>query len=314
MLGMLFRHHPRHDWTLEEALALFVAPLNLVCEGARSIHEAVGQTDVQRCELLSIKTGGCAEDCSYCSQSAHYSTPTPAEPLMEPEAVIERAREAKARGAQRFCLGAAWRNIPQGPRFEKVLQMVRGVAAENMEVCCTLGMATEDQIVALKQAGLTAYNHNLDSGPEFYPQITSTRTYEDRLKTLSAARKAGVQVCCGGILGLGETIRDRAMLLHQLATMMPHPESVPVNLLVPIEGTPLAENRELPFDDFLRMVAVARIMLPHSRVRLSAGRNQLSPDEQEMCFRVGANSIFMGDKLLTTENVPEAQDAWLAQR
>lgn len=298
----------RHDWSLEEILSLFEKPLEEVTQQASAIHWSVGKTDIQQCELLSIKTGGCPENCGYCSQSAHYDTPVKATPLMEVDSVIETAKAARARGASRFCLGAAWRDIPKGDRFDKILKMVEGVAAEGMEVCCTLGMATEDQLHALKAAGLTAYNHNLDTGRDHYRQITTTRTYDDRIKTLQAARRAGVQVCCGGILGMGESVRDRAMLLQELSSMKPHPESVPVNLLVPVEGTPLAELKNIPFEDFLRMVAIARILMPHSRVRLSAGRNSLTEDQQRRCFEVGANSIFVGDKLLTAPNVKPEQD------
>lgn len=301
----------RHDWSLAEILNLFEAPLEEVTQKASEIHWSVGKTDVQQCELLSIKTGGCPENCGYCSQSAHYDTPVKATPLMDVDAVITSAKAARERGATRFCLGAAWRDIPAGPRFEKILEMVKGVAKENMEVCCTLGMATEEQLHALKDAGLTAYNHNLDTGKDHYSNITTTRTYEDRIRTLQAARRAGVQVCCGGILGMGESVRDRAMLLQELSNMNPHPESVPVNLLVPVEGTPLEALKSIPFDDFLRMVAIARILMPHSRVRLSAGRNSLSETQQRRCFEVGANSIFVGEKLLTAANVGFDDDARL---
>jgi biotin synthase len=227
---------------------------------------------------------------------------------MDVERVLEAAREAKANGATRFCMGAAWRQIPQDRRFDAVLKMVSGVAELGMEVCSTLGMATADQLRRMKEAGLTAYNHNLDTSREHYPQIVSTRTYDERLETLRAARAAGVQLCCGGILGLGESVRDRAALLAELARFNPHPESVPVNLLVPIEGTPLAAVPPVPFEEFLRMVATARIVLPRSRVRLSAGRNTLTEAQQLECFRAGANSIFVGDKLLTTPNVDWDRD------
>lgn len=303
----------RHDWSLAEILNLFESPLEEVTQKASEIHWAVGNTDVQQCELLSIKTGGCPENCGYCSQSAHYDTPVKATPLMGVGEVVESAKAARARGATRFCLGAAWRDIPSGPRFESILEMVKGVAEQNMEVCCTLGMATEAQLHALKAAGLTAYNHNLDTGKDHYTKITTTRTYDDRIATLQAARRAGVQVCCGGILGMGESVRDRAMLLQELSNMTPHPESVPVNLLVPVEGTPLSSANGVPFDEFLRMVAIARILMPHSRVRLSAGRNSLSETQQRRCFEVGANSIFVGEKLLTAPNVtPENDERLLA--
>lgn len=298
----------RHDWKLSEILSLLESPLEALCDQARAVHRQAGNTDVQRCELLSIKTGGCAENCSYCSQSAHYQTEVKATPLMKIEDVMERARAAKEKGATRFCLGAAWRSIPEGPRFEQVLEMVRQVDSLGMEVCSTLGMATEPQLHALKAAGLTAYNHNLDTGPEHYPKITTTRTFADRVATLQAARRAGVQVCCGGILGMGESPRDRASLLETLANLDPHPESVPINLLVPVKGTPLENQSPIPFEAFLRMVATARILMPYSRVRLSAGRNLLSLEQQATCFEVGANSIFVGEKLLTAPNVDRATD------
>lgn len=304
----------RHDWSLAETLKFFEMPLNEVTQKASEIHRSVGKTEIQQCELISIKTGGCPENCGYCSQSAHYDTPVQATPLMDVNAVVESAKAARARGATRFCLGAAWRDIPTGPRFQKIVEMVKGVAAQDMEVCCTLGMATEEQLHSLKEAGLTAYNHNLDTGRDHYPRITTTRTYDDRLRTLRAARRANVQVCCGAILGMGESARDRAMLLHELSNMKPHPESVPINLLVPVEGTPLADLKAIAFDEFLRMVAIARILMPYSRVRLSAGRNSLSETEQRRCFEVGANSIFVGEKLLTAPNVaPEQDERMLAQ-
>lgn len=304
----------RHDWTLEEIVSLFEEPLEQVCDRARGLHSQYGAQDVQKCVLLSIKTGACPEDCGYCSQSAHFKTTVDAEPLMSVESVMSKAQEAKKAGAGRFCMGAAWREIPRDGRFDKLVQMVEGVAELGMEVCCTLGMATEPQLQRLKEAGLTAYNHNLDTSREHYPNIISTRTYDDRLKTLQAARNAGVQVCCGGILGMGETIRDRASLLWELARMNPHPESVPVNLLVPIKGTPLEKAESLDFESFLRMVAVARILMPRSRVRLSAGRNTLTQEQQLQCFQVGANSIFMGEKLLTAPNVPWSDDLELTRK
>lgn len=303
----------RHDWTLNEVMELFDSPWDEVRERAVVLHEKHAAPDVQKCMLLSVKTGGCPEDCGYCSQSAHFKTTVDSEPLMSVERVIDRARFAKSQGASRFCMGAAWRQVPQDDRFEKIVQMVEGVAELKMEVCCTFGMATEPQLKRLKDAGLTAYNHNLDTSREHYPNIISTRTYDDRLETLKAARRAGVQLCCGGILGLGESVRDRASMLVDLANMNPHPESVPVNLLVPIEGTPLAETSSVPFEEFLRAVAVARILMPRSRVRLSAGRNTLTESEQRQCFEVGANSIFVGEKLLTAPNVAWEQDEKLLQ-
>ncbi len=304
----------RHDWTQAEALALLTGPLEPLLEKAKALHAQYAAQDVQQCQLLSIKTGACPEDCGYCSQSAHFKTTVRPEALMEVERVIASAQEARAAGASRFCMGAAWRQAPSDRRFEAVLQMIEGVAATGMEVCCTLGMATEDQLKQMKAAGLTAYNHNLDTSREHYSEVISTRTYDDRLATLSAARRAGVQVCCGGILGLGEKVEDRASLLAELANMQPHPESVPINLLVPIEGTPLAEASQVPFEEFLRAVATARILMPRARVRLSAGRNTLSEAQQLRCFEAGANSIFVGEKLLTAPNVEWDQDRALVEK
>ncbi len=304
----------RHDWTRDEVLALLTGPLEPLLARAREMHSRYAAQDVQQCQLLSIKTGACPEDCGYCSQSAHFKTQIKPEALMEVDRVMESAREAKANGASRFCMGAAWRQAPNDRRFDAVLEMIEGVADLGMEVCCTLGMATEDQLRKMKEAGLTAYNHNLDTSREYYPEVISTRTYDDRLNTLSAARRAGVQVCCGGILGLGETAQDRAGLLTELASMDPHPESVPVNLLVPIEGTPLEATSAVPFEEFLRAVATARILMPRSRVRLSAGRNTMSEAEQKRCFEAGANSIFVGEKLLTAPNVDWEQDRRMIQQ
>lgn len=303
----------RHDWTREQVFGLLTSDLDSLLARARQVHDAYASKDVQQCVLLSVKTGACPEDCGYCSQSAHYKTDLTKEPLLDATRVAEAAWEAKRAGATRFCMGAAWRSVPKGPKFEQVLNMVRAVAETGLEVCCTLGMAEESQLRDLKEAGLTAYNHNLDTSREHYPKVVTTRTYEDRLRTLEAARRAGVQVCCGGILGLGESIWDRAGLLAELAAMRPHPESVPINLLVPIEGTPYAENPAVPFEEFLRTVATARILMPRSRVRLSAGRNTLSEAEQRQCFSVGANSIFVGEKLLTAPNVPAEKDRALVE-
>ena len=298
----------RHNWTTEEAYELLTQPLDVLCQQAKEIHQEFGDLNVQKCELLSIKTGGCPEDCGYCSQSAHFKTNVKAEPLMDVAPVLETAKRAKEEGAERFCMGAAWRGAPSGRQFENLLEMIRGVAALDMEVCCTFGTASEDQLKQMGEAGLTAYNHNLDSGREFYNKVVSTRSYDERLETVRAARRAGVQVCCGGILGLGEEVKDRAALLAELARFEPHPESVPVNLLVPVEGTPLENAEPVPFEEFLRMVAAARIMMPKSRVRLSAGRNTLTDAQQMQCFEVGANSIFVGEKLLTAPNVPWEND------
>ncbi|MBI1862098.1 MAG: biotin synthase BioB [Deltaproteobacteria bacterium] len=298
----------RHDWTAPEAFTILTSPLTDLLKHANEIHREFADHDVQQCELLSVKTGACPEDCGYCSQSAHVKTDITMEPLMEPEKVIAAAKSAKERGATRFCMGAAWRDVPSDRRFETVLSMIRGVAATGLEVCCTMGMATEAQLRRMKTAGLHSYNHNLDTSREHYPKVTTTRTYDDRLETLQAARRAGVALCCGGILGLGETVNDRAAMLTELARMNPHPESVPINLLVPVENTPMQTFAPVPFEEFLRAIASARIMLPRARVRLSAGRNSLTQEQQLACFYAGANSIFIGDKLLTTPNVEWESD------
>jgi biotin synthase len=296
----------RHNWTLAEIEALYTASLPDLIFRAQTVHRAHHRTDeVQGCVLLSIKTGGCPEDCAYCPQSAHYKTGVEREGLVSVEAALEAARNAKAQGATRFCMGAAWRDIPKGEQFERVLDMVRGVRALGMEACCTLGMLTDEQAAALAEAGLTAYNHNLDTSAEFYGEIISTRTYEDRLATLDRVRRSGVTVCCGGIIGMGESRQERYRLLRELSTLDPHPESVPVNMLVRVEGTPLAKQRAEDPLELVRMIAAARILMPASMVRLSAGRMSLSDEAQALCFLAGANSIFMGDKLLTTPN-PEA--------
>ena len=296
----------RHNWTLAEIEAIYTASLPDLIFRAQTVHRAHHRTDeVQGCVLLSIKTGGCPEDCAYCPQSAHYKTGVEREGLVSVEAALEAAGNAKAQGATRFCMGAAWRDIPKGEQFERVLDMVRGVRALGMEACCTLGMLTDEQAVALAEAGLTAYNHNLDTSSEFYGEIISTRTYEDRLATLDRVRRSGVTVCCGGIIGMGESRQERYRLLRELSTLHPHPESVPVNMLVRVEGTPLAKQRAEDPLELVRMIATARILMPESMVRLSAGRMSLTDEAQALCFLAGANSIFMGDKLLTTPN-PEA--------
>lgn len=291
-----------HNWTLEEIEGIYTKPLlNLVFE-AQTVHRRNFRPDeIQKSTLVSIKTGGCAEDCSYCSQSAHHKTAVLREPLIPMEVVLEEARNAKASGSSRLCMGAAWRQVTDGPDFERVLEMVRGVSGLGMEVCCTLGMVTEGQAKRLKEAGLTAYNHNLDTSPEFYDKIVTTRTYDDRLKTLEHIRRAGIQVCCGGIIGLGESRRDRFRLLQILSNQTPHPESVPINKFVKVEGTPLSET-EIDTLEFVRTIATARILMPRSLVRLSAGRASLSDEAQTLCFLAGANSIFAGEKLLTTPN------------
>jgi len=295
----------RHDWSSDEIVGLLTAPLLDLVDEARGVHRrfhADGQ--VQLASLLSIKTGACPEDCKYCPQSAHYAKKTglEREALLDVDDVLAKARIAKEAGATRFCMGAAWREVKDGDAFDSVLAMVRGVRALDMEACVTLGMLTEDQATRLAEAGLTAYNHNLDTSPEFYREIITTRTYRDRLDTLAHVRSAGMQVCCGGIIGMGETIEDRARLLQELATLDPHPESVPINALVPVPGTPLEDQPPVAPLDLVRMVATARILMPASFVRLSAGRSALSREAQILCFLAGANSIFYGDKLLTTAN------------
>ena len=276
---------------------------------AASIHREYNDTgEVQVCTLLSIKTGGCPEDCAYCPQAARYNTGVNVQPLMQKEEVLEYASKAKEAGSTRFCMGAAWREVRDNKDFDRVLDMVKGVNEMGLEVCCTLGMLTDEQAKKLADAGLYAYNHNLDTSSEYYGEIIHTRTYDDRLKTLDNVRKAGVTVCCGGIIGLGETHDDRIKMLHTLATMPEHPESVPINALVAIEGTPLANNQKIDIWDMVRMIATGRILMPKAMVRLSAGRTNMSVAEQALCFMAGANSIFAGDKLLTTPNPSFEED------
>ena len=304
----------RHDWNRGEVAEIYRTPLTELVFRAQSVHRQSHAPDrVQTCQLISIKTGGCPEDCAYCPQSAHYDAPVERQGLLDAQHVIGVAREAAKRGVTRFCMGAAWRQAPEGAEFERVLEMVRGVSALGMEVCCTLGMLSEGQASRLKQAGLSAYNHNLDTSPEFYGSIISTRVYDDRLRTLAAVRKAGITVCCGGILGMGERESDRIGLLHQLATLQPHPESVPINMLVRVEGTPLASMPTLDPLEMVRAIATARILMPASRVRLAAGRKQLSPEAVTLCFLAGANSIFVGEKLLTTPNPGPDEDQQLLE-
>jgi biotin synthase len=296
---------PRSDWTREEIAALFALPFPELMFRAATVHRAhFDPTQVQVSQLLSIKTGGCPEDCGYCSQSAKYDTGLKASKLMEVEKVLEEARAAKATGVSRFCMGAAWRG-PKDKDLETVCAMVEGVKALGMETCVTLGMLSGPQAARLKQSGLDYYNHNLDTSPEYYRHIISTRTYDDRLDTLAHVREAGIAVCCGGIVGMGETAADRVGLIHALATLPAHPQSVPINALVQIEGTPQALAQPLDPIDFVRMIAVARITMPKSVVRLTAGREEMSDETQALCFLAGANSIFTGPKLLTTPN-PEA--------
>jgi len=302
----------RNDWTRAEISALYHQPLLDLLMQAQNVHrEFHPPNQVQMCRLLSIKTGGCPEDCGYCPQSAHYQTGVERQQLMNKDEILSSARMAKAEGATRFCMGAAWRQVPQGREFDSVLESVRGVADLGMEVCCTLGMLTEEQAQSLKQAGLTAYNHNLDTSPEFYSNIISTRTYQERLDTIAAVRRVGITVCCGGIVGMGESDSDRIGLLHALSNLTPHPESVPINMLVRAEGTPLARQPDLDPLIMVRMIATARILMPTSMVRLAAGRTQMTREAMVLCFMAGANSIFYGDKLLTTPNPAADQDAEL---
>jgi biotin synthase len=304
----------RHDWQRGEVAEIYRTPLPPLLYRAQTVHRQFHPEDrVQTCQLLSIKTGGCPEDCGYCPQSAHYDAGVGREGLLDPEHVISVAREAAGRGVTRFCMGAAWRQAPEGREFQKVLEMVRGVSELGLEVCCTLGMLTERQAEQLKDAGLSAYNHNLDTSPEFYGSIITTRVYDDRLKTLAAVRKAGITVCCGGILGMGEREEDRIGLLLQLASLDPHPESVPINMLVRVAGTPLANMPALDPLEMVRAIATARILMPASRVRLAAGRKQLSQEAVTLCFLAGANSIFVGEKLLTTPNPGRDEDEELLQ-
>ncbi len=308
----------RHDWTVEEIEALFGLPFNDLIFRAQQAHrEHFDPNTVQLSTLLSIKTGGCPEDCKYCPQSARYDTGVERELLMAKEEVLKAARAAKAKGATRFCMGAAWRE-PQGRAFEIVCEMVREVKAMGMETCATLGMLSEEQARRLREAGLDYYNHNIDTDPEYYREIITTRRFEDRLDTLRHVRAAGMSVCCGGIVGMGESRRHRAGMIAELARMEPHPESVPINLLVRVEGTPVAHDARFtqgvdPFE-FVRTIAVARITMPASHVRLSAGREDMSDEMQALCFLAGANSIFYGEKLLTTGNKDAERDQALFTR
>ena len=296
----------RYDWSIAEIESIYGLPLPELVFNAQRAHRKYHKSDeVQGCVLLSIKTGGCPEDCAYCPQSARYETGLEAQGLLDVGEALSAAASAKAQGATRFCMGAAWRDIPEDSRFGHVLEMVRGVRSLGMEACCTLGMLTQEQADLLADAGLTAYNHNLDTSPEFYGSIISTRTYQDRLETLARVRTAGITVCCGGIIGMGEGRVERYGLLQQLAIQNPHPESVPINMLVHVEGTPLANEASIEPLELVRTIATARILMPPSMVRLSAGRLALSEEAQALCFLAGANSIFMGEKLLTTPN-PEA--------
>src|SRR6266702_135895 len=299
----------RHDWQRSEVEAIYRTPLPSLVFRAQTVPRQHHPEDrVQTCQLLSIKTGGCPEDCGYCPQSAHYDAGVGRESLLDPQHVVEVAKEAVGRGVTRFWMSAAWRQAPEGREFQKVLEMVRGVSELGLEVCCTLGMLNERQAEQLKDAGLSAYNHNLDTSPEFYGSIITTRVYDDRLKTLAAVRKAGITVFCCRILGMGEREEDRIGLLLQLASLDPHPESVPINMLVRVEGTPLAKMPALDPLEMVRAIATARILMPTSRVRLAAGRKQLSQEAVTLCFLAGANSIFVGEKLLTTPNPGRDED------
>lgn len=304
----------RHDWTLDEIEALFGLPFNDLIFEAQTVHRSHWEpNEVQLCQLLSIKTGGCSEDCSYCPQSARYDTGLETETLMPLAEVLEGARAAKDAGATRYCMGAAWRS-PKGRNFERVLEMIREVRALGLETCVTLGMVTEEQAGQLKDAGLDYYNHNIDTSPEYYGDIITTRNFQDRLDTLEHVREADINVCCGGIVGMGETPRDRARMLQVLANLPHHPESVPINRLVQVPGTPLSGVEAIHPLDFVRSIAVARILMPKSYVRLSAGRETMSDELQALCYMAGANSIFFGEKLLTTSNPEESRDSRLFAR
>lgn len=294
---------------LEDVTALYHKPfLDLIYEAAE-MHRAHHKADeMQMCTLLSIKTGGCVEDCKYCSQSIHNNADLDKETLMKVDEVLEQARKAKEAGSTRFCMGAAWRDVKDGRAFDRVLEMVKGVSDMGLECCTTLGMLSEDQAKRLKEAGLTAYNHNLDTSREYYDKIITTRNYDDRLETLKNVAKAGISACCGGILGMGETEEDRISLLHTLANLNPQPESVPINMLVPVSGTPLENAPKLDIFEWIRCIAVARILMPKAMVRLSAGRLQISKEAQALAFMAGANAIFTGEKLLTTPNPEEDFD------
>ena len=305
----------KHDWTLDEIQEIYSAPFVDLLFEAQLVHRRHHTPNqVQGSVLLNIKSGGCPEDCAYCPQSAHYKTGVARTDLVRVEETLAAAAAARDQGATRFCMGAAWRDVPRGAQFDRVLEMVRGVRSLGMEACCTLGMLEQDQADALAEAGLTAYNHNLDTSPEFYGEIITTRTYGDRLATLARVRAAGITVCCGGIIGMGESRDARLALLQQLAALEPHPESVPINMLVAVEGTPLAARPAEDPLDLVRLIATARIMMPRSYVRLSAGRLSLSDEAQALCFLAGANSVFLGDRLLTTPNPGADADRTLFEK
>lgn len=304
----------RHDWTLEQIQVLFQSPFNDLIYQAHTVHRQFFQSNaVQISSLLNVKTGLCPEDCAYCPQSGHYNTGLKKEPLMTLEEVKKAAKKAKEKGAGRFCIAAAWRSPPK-KEFMSILKMVAEIKALDLEACATLGMLNKEQAEQLSEAGLDYYNHNLDTSPEYYETIISTRTYQERLETLTRVREAGINVCCGGIIGMGETQNDRMGLLQQLANLSEHPKSVTLNKLIPIPGTPLANKPPIDTIEFIRVIAVARVMLPRSMVRLSAGRDSLSEEAQALCFFAGANSIHYGEKLLTTENVSPEQDTTLLKK
>lgn len=304
----------RNNWTRAEIKEIFDKPVMELIYEAATVHRKYNDaSEVQVCTLLSIKTGGCPEDCSYCPQAARYHTDVKVQKLLDVDFVLDKARNARESGSTRFCMGAAWREVRDNKDFDKVIDMVSGVNAMGLEVCCTLGMLTEDQATKLKDAGLYAYNHNLDTSEENYDKIITTRTYDDRLDTIDNVRNANISVCSGGIIGLGESNEDRIGMLHTLATMKEHPESVPVNALVPVEGTPLENQEKVSVWDMIRMIATARIIMPKAMVRLSAGRVKMNVEEQALCFLAGANSIFAGDELLTTPNPGVDQDKEMFQ-
>ncbi len=301
--------HQKHNWTLDEITALYHTPFLELVRAAQDVHlQHFKLGEIQVSSLISIKTGGCPEDCSYCPQAARYHTDIEKHALMQDDQVLELALKAKAQGASRVCLGAAWREVKDGKDFDRVVGMVKQISSEGLQVCCTLGMMTEAQALRLKDAGLYAYNHNIDTSEEHYSNIISTRSYGDRLETIRNVRKVGVTVCSGGILGLGETLEDRLKMLQNLSAMSPHPESVPINTLVPVKGTPLENQGAVDIEELVRMIATARIMMPTSFIRLSAGRLGRSLSEQTLCFMAGANSVFSGEKLLTTMNPAEDVD------
>lgn len=305
----------RHNWSNEEAMQIYSQPFPDLMYAAQTVHrQHFNPHEVQRSTLLSVKTGGCPEDCAYCPQSAHYQTGVERHAVLPKEVVRAKALQAKESGSTRFCMGAAWREVKDGKDFDAIVELVEEVHGLGLEVCCTLGMLSESQAKRLKEAGCYAYNHNLDTSPEYYGEIISTRTYDDRLRTLKNVREAGMTVCCGGIVGMGEGVKDRLGLLVQLANQEVHPESVPINMLVKVEGTPLAKENEVDPLEFVRMIATARIMMPRSMVRLSAGRMEMSDEMQSLCFLAGANSVFAGEKLLTTPNPGDTHDNKLMKR